>query len=748
MKTRFNILDSLEKAFLAVQDKITSIKPGSVIRSIFYSISSELEGLYNVIEDTKNSLYIETATGKDLDNLIESFVQLKRIPPTRSVGYVVLELGEELSTDLDVEKLKFSFTAYDVESDSLLINSPNVIPIDVTNSLGAVIRYYINAPLRYKLAPEQLEIEPSTREQYVVTAYKNFIKTVLRANPTKPIKYLVLPIISESAGENVNLQTGELNGVINIGVPAIVTNEYYPNIESSFGVVDVDNAMTYDDRYVLGENSFISGGTNGESDESYRSRYYDYLESLGRGTLTSIEFAVKSALPGISVKAVETGIPGYVNIYLDSPNIISTAFIPQIDKIVTEYKSAGTLVNIRPTKPRYISVLVDVDSPSLGNVTEKLRFEIDSQIQGKAIGESISYSELYNYINLAEIARTDNLFYGEYLSPELYNKYYGAFNQAYSALLDGFEFYVDKEIDLSTYSPPGVIYISAIAKENVSISTVPAQIDGVSTSTINQLFLLTNQTNPSENGLYTTQAPSVLSLYTPVPIIGTTFKVTNSSSGHFEQIWVRSGGTRYEPLQKKSFSTIINMITSNLSRVVLFYAKNGTTSPKNNINYTLTEFVRASIRRTDLSTLDNTTQRVVKTIKGVCRELRPTQCLQTIRTRIDSATPPVIQEGNVNIPITELQITLKDILDVAGPEYTNYLQIKLLTAPILDLLNSTEINQSIEKLLLNDVLFLSYNELKDIIIRPLEKIRLGKSYLISGTVFKNISMVGVRPFEK
>lgn len=91
MRSRFEILQALENIFLRVQDKITKINPGSVLRSLFYSVSVELENAYTELDELKKNSFIATASGEYLDNLIYGFSGLRRKIGKRSMGYVFLK---------------------------------------------------------------------------------------------------------------------------------------------------------------------------------------------------------------------------------------------------------------------------------------------------------------------------------------------------------------------------------------------------------------------------------------------------------------------------------------------------------------------------------------------------------------------------------------------------------------------------------------------------------------------------------
>lgn len=430
MKSRFNIYTSMERAFLSVQSKIRKLKQGSVVRALLFSVSDELSRVYQDVDTFKRNIFIDTASGEYLDSLIQGFVNLPRRRSTFASGYVVIELGEEITPD-NINLLSFAFANYDKSTNSVNSKYQGVQSISVDKGTRAYT-YHICQPQNFDVTENAFERNPVLQEQRLFATYKNYLIDIYNATG-KGVKTLVLPIVSSEPGRNQNLESEEMDSILNIGLPATIRNLYYVPVDEQHSTADVDgvlslpqgtspNATANSLGYrVLGDYSYVTGADNEESDASYRDRFYLYINSLSRGTLDSLEFAVKTFIPNVRVKAIESGTPGIVTVYVDSPQIISRNLLSKVNDIIRDYRSAGILVNLRPTKVERITVLADFDGDSLESATERARTTINNSLENKELAETITYTELHELLDLTEIKKTDNLYYGLYLTAELFN---------------------------------------------------------------------------------------------------------------------------------------------------------------------------------------------------------------------------------------------------------------------------------------------------------------------------------------
>ena len=442
MRSRFEILQALENIFLRVQDKITKINPGSVLRSLFYSVSVELENAYTELDDLKNNSFIATASGDYLDNLIYGFSGLKRKIGKRSMGYVFLKtVGFSFDSIESIDRTRFVFPFWDPESDTLIVY-PNTPSIDVINDKGDLSSYYILPPLRFLPFTEDMFVEVDG-EQNISRMYKNFLKTVfLKTN--KPITLLILPIISSDYGQDKNLLPSRINeNIAFFGRKFLAKNDITIQIDTQNSTfADFDGASKLSDdglTLTIGENAFITGGQDKETDEEYRARFVNYINSLPRGTLDSLDFALKTFLSENEYTISGSEYPGIVNVYINSEKIFNDAITSPLEQILENYKPVGTIVNILRVKPIYFNVLFDAISSKEFDVTltENLKNEVYRRIktEEKIRPDGIDVFKISSKIlevasDITEFSSINNVYIGLTLTQQLFDKYKNTINGA------------------------------------------------------------------------------------------------------------------------------------------------------------------------------------------------------------------------------------------------------------------------------------------------------------------------------
>jgi len=442
MRSRFEILQALENIFLRVQDKITKINPGSVLRSLFYSVSVELENAYAELEDLKKNSFIATASGDYLDNLIYGFSGLKRKIGKRSMGYVFLKtVGFSFDSIESIDRSRFVFPFWDPENDTLIVY-PNTPSIDVMNDRGDLSSYYILPPLRFLPFTEDMFVEVDG-EQNISRMYKNFLKTVfLKTN--KPITLLILPIISSDYGQDKNLLPSRINeNIVFFGRKFLARNDITIQIDiSNTMFADFDGASKLGDdglMLTIGENAFITGGQDRETDEEYRTRFVNYINSLPRGTLDSLDFALKNFLSENEYIISRSEYPGIVNVYINSEKILNDAITSPLEQVLENYKPVGTIVNILRAKPIYFNVLFDAISSKEFDITltENLKNEVyrriksEEKIQSEGIDVfKISSKILEAVSDIKEVYSINNVYIGLTLTQQLFDKYKNTINEA------------------------------------------------------------------------------------------------------------------------------------------------------------------------------------------------------------------------------------------------------------------------------------------------------------------------------
>jgi hypothetical protein len=310
------------------------------------------------------------------------------------------------------------------------------------NDKGDLSSYYILPPLRFLPFTEDMFVEVDG-EQNISRMYKNFLKTVfLRTN--KPITLLILPTISSDYGKDKDLLPSRINeNIVFFGRKFLAKNDITIQIDTSNAMfADFDGASKLSDdglMLTIGENAFITGGQDRETDEEYRTRFVNYINSLPRGTLDSLDFALKNFLSENEYSISSSEYPGIVNVYINSEKILNDAITSPLEQVLENYKPVGTIVNILRVKPIYFNVLFDATSSKEFDVTltENLKSEIyrriksEEKIQSEGIDVfriSSKILEATSYIK--ELSSINNVYIGLTLTPQLFDTYQGTINRA------------------------------------------------------------------------------------------------------------------------------------------------------------------------------------------------------------------------------------------------------------------------------------------------------------------------------
>lgn len=658
MRQRYEIFESLKSSFLSTQSSINEILPGTIINSLLYANSVELGIAFDDIDALKENMYINTATGTNLDFLIKGFSQLSRTTEKSSVGYVLVELGTALTLD-NIDDLRFSFSQYS-QTGNVNVSYPNIITFSVVNKNGGSSDYTFVSPLNYTFQDVDFLISSVNGTQEVLRSYREYLK-VLYNKYKKPIKYLILPVASVAGGATSNVPSGSINASVNLGFPCTITNPFMlsgdarkayaylkdSTIATEVILADIDGIINgNNDSYGLENFSYITGGTSLESDESYRARYYNYLNSLSKGTVEAISTAIGNQFPNFKFSLVETSILGSLDVYVDTNYILSRPVLQRIQDSIAEVKPVGIAINVKPTKNIFISAVGDiVTTENFREVVGTIRDTLDDTVGSKALKESLSYEELLTTSSTIVDARKDNLFYGEFLNSNVFNMYKETFQKLYAK-----------------------------------------------------------------------------------------FGIKNANITDTQNYW-----------KQTTYYDVYNAITTLEDSVYVAYSNS-------NLRYPLIGLIRKSLeiteqQKTNLSPFD---LELVNLIQNTCVNAKPSQCLAKIipnsNSYNDTITEPPTYNSIVNIP--RLSISLGTLSRIVGPEYANYYKIKLLTVPFVRKETEENAIPLIRKILSNDVVYFSYDELLEVQLDALEKIKVMRDVNLAGTIYTSSSVFGARPLER
>lgn len=440
MKTKADIFTTLKNLFIASQNEIQEIREGSVVSGLLHSISTEVANVYETINSGLNNLYIDKATGDYLDAIIEGFTGLKRKQATRSVGYVLIELGEPID-NTNLNKLSFSFSRYDYSNDYLENDFSGTVTFLVATQPGEQLNLSIIQPQSIYTERTDFIPDPQTKLQPLFSQYRDFIRIVY-STTGKPVRYLILPVATIETSINTYLKTGAIDTFINIGVPARIVNLYLKTNAnlSEYSVVDIDgiakiNQPPYQDAIQLGEFSNIKGGTDTETDEEYRSRYYLYMSSLSKGTASAIELGIANTFPSIDIRSISTNRPGEVDVVVYARKPVTPNIISSMSEALRDYRPVGIKLNIFTARTIPLTVLMDVTTPSFQTSVEKARNALGFILENKDIGEPLAYTDINEGLDMPEINFLDNIMYGMLVTKNLYDTYSATFNSVYQILM-------------------------------------------------------------------------------------------------------------------------------------------------------------------------------------------------------------------------------------------------------------------------------------------------------------------------
>jgi uncharacterized phage protein gp47/JayE len=208
MKSLTEIKRNLVSFYSSIQGEITDFSVGSVVSGLFYSFSAALESAYSEITNVSTQAYVSTATGQYLDRIIDGTFQLKRTPPTRATGYVVIYANSPLP---DPASIRLRYADYNYETGEFVSGLQSATKFIGFNEQGQDgIVYTLITPLNK-------EFIDSTNRLIILN---------------RSVQFLVLPVASVLRGSLVRVKEGGIysfpspppgiSGVLNTSNPGAV----------------------------------------------------------------------------------------------------------------------------------------------------------------------------------------------------------------------------------------------------------------------------------------------------------------------------------------------------------------------------------------------------------------------------------------------------------------------------------------------------------------------------------------------
>lgn len=216
---------------------------------------------------------------------------------------------------------------------------------------------------------------------------QTFVVTVDTSNPAYSATSggYILPATVSSVTVPVAAQFASSGG----NVLANTVNQILTNI---IGVDTVNNSVAF------------TGGTDGESDGTFRIRFVNYLASLARGTVAAIKFAISNVQLGIVSSilenvnyALQTERGNLVIIVDDGTGSPPTSLINSVYLAVDAYRAAGITFGVFP--PAVISANVSaiigvVSGYDAATVKGAVSQAVTGYLNTLGIGVTLSYTRL------------------------------------------------------------------------------------------------------------------------------------------------------------------------------------------------------------------------------------------------------------------------------------------------------------------------------------------------------------------
>lgn len=152
-------------------------------------------------------------------------------------------------------------------------------------------------------------------------------------------------------------------------------------------------------RRVYNANAFLTGQAR-ESVTSVKKRFQEYIETRGRATNKSIEYAARQ-VPDVAGVYLED-LTGYLRLYIhdlngDLPDSVKQSVVSAIE----DYRPAGIPIDVFPVKKRQVDLEIWVDVPVNMAVTSfkiEIRSAVENYLNGFTASDDLIVSDLIQEI--------------------------------------------------------------------------------------------------------------------------------------------------------------------------------------------------------------------------------------------------------------------------------------------------------------------------------------------------------------
>jgi uncharacterized phage protein gp47/JayE len=404
-----SIFKSLQSYLNSISNLITDFSIGSVLNSIFYSISNGIADLYATSQNIYEGSFIATATNDDLDDKVADF-NLRRRLATRASGTVTFYRNNQTTSDVVIPlgTILKTITTNLIQGIEFKTIEEITLPVTITDE--QII--FLNGKYDYNLF---------SRKVYDITSVTATVSGISDTLLTKNIDYYLDN--SDSAQAKIVFTGTALptDGTIfkttysplsvDIEIQASATGAQ-GNVSSGTITNSQNKPAGIDEVY-----NFVStsGGTDAESDSELRNRVPLYLSSLSKGTKDALKAAALSVDGVKNANVIESNPPnGIVTIFIDDGSGGSTTQLIRAVKdlingttngienpLLAGIRAAGIAVNITSPTVKQITINVSITLQigyDSGTVTNEVITNVNTLLNSLSTGESVIRVEIIRVI--------------------------------------------------------------------------------------------------------------------------------------------------------------------------------------------------------------------------------------------------------------------------------------------------------------------------------------------------------------
>ena len=176
-----------------------------------------------------------------------------------------------------------------------------------------------------------------------------------------------------------------------------------PGIIGNCEVGEICNVVTVNSAIDSVTNTLrVVNGVDRESVSDMKSRFKEYIKSLGRATRESLEYGIKT-VDGVAGVKIDDQYIGFVNAYVHDKNgKLSNELLKAITEEVVNYRSAGIEVKILPCVRKEINLtsvtLITNDGVEVESILPEINNLVKNFLNSYVVGKNFYVSDLITLI--------------------------------------------------------------------------------------------------------------------------------------------------------------------------------------------------------------------------------------------------------------------------------------------------------------------------------------------------------------